>query len=156
MNIEIWWIGKTNEKYIKQGIDIFYRRLKHYNKILIEEVKDLKGVKRPEELKVKEGELILSRINNNDYLILCDEQGQEMDSIAFSGSIQKWIMDSSYKRIIFLIAGAFGASEGLKERANFTLSLSKMTFSHQMIRIFLLEQLYRGFTILKNEKYHNI
>ena len=156
MNIEIWWIGKTNEKYIKQGIDIYYNRLKHYNKIKIEEFKDIKGVKKSEELKFKEAELILNRINNNDYLILCDEKGKEIDSVTFSANIQKWIMNSSYKRIIFLIAGAFGAAEKLKIRADYTLSLSKMTFSHQMIRIFLLEQLYRGFTILRNEKYHNV
>lgn len=155
MNIEFWYIGKTNEKYLVQGTEIFTKRLKHYCKYTEVCIKDVKPGQSGEETKAREGEVVLSRLKNEDMLVLLDEAGKTYDSVKFSGQLQKWL-NASPKRIVFLVAGAFGASTVLQERANTMLSLSKMTFSHQMIRLFFTEQLYRAFTILKNEKYHNI
>ncbi|MEM9548804.1 MAG: 23S rRNA (pseudouridine(1915)-N(3))-methyltransferase RlmH [Bacteroidota bacterium] len=154
MKIEFWYIGKTNEKYLDQGIQIFEKRLKHYCKYLSVCIKDVKPGKTSKETMLREAELILSKITNSDFLILLDERGASYSSEKFSEQLNKMQMQGS-RRIIFLVAGAFGADQKLKERANKLLSLSKMTFSHQMIRLFFVEQLYRAFTILKNEKYHN-
>jgi 23S rRNA (pseudouridine1915-N3)-methyltransferase len=118
----------------------------------------LSDVKNPplssELLKAKEGEMILAKLEKDDYLVLLDERGKQFSSIEFSQWLEKQQF-SARKRLIFLIGGAFGFSQAIYDRANAQLSLSRMTFSHQMIRLFFIEQLYRGFTILKNEKYHN-
>ncbi|NNF35606.1 MAG: 23S rRNA (pseudouridine(1915)-N(3))-methyltransferase RlmH [Saprospiraceae bacterium] len=156
MKIEIWWIGKTNEKYLQQGIDIYHKRLKHYNRVNLITIPDVKSPRDSGKLKALEGENILSKITNQDMLILCDENGKQYDSMKFAAQIESWMMRSQYKRLIFLIAGAYGASSELKSRANEQLSLSPLTFSHQMARLILLEQIYRGLTIIKNEKYHNV
>lgn len=155
MNLEFWWIGKTTEKYLTEGINVYKKRLKHYCKFSINEFKDVKVTKNSAVLIQAESELVLSKLDNNHFLILLDEKGVQKDSVAFARLIEKWNMNSSYKKIVFLVAGAYGASPELKKRANYILSLSDMTFSHQMIRLFFLEQLYRGHTILRNEKYHN-
>lgn len=155
MKIEFWWIGKTNEDYLEKGIDVYVKRLKHYNPINIKTLKDVKNYKSTEDLKIKEGEAFTEQIQNNDLVILLDEKGKSHTSLQFSKQLQKWLLQSSFKRLIFVVAGAYGASEPIKSRANYKLSLSDMTFSHQMIRLFLVEQVYRAFTILKNEKYHN-
>ncbi len=155
MNIEFWYIGKTNEKYLNQGMEVYSKRLKHYCRYSEVCLKDVKPGNTPIETKSREAELVLGKLKNSDMLILLDEKGKSYTSVIFSSQLQKW-MNSSPRRIIFLVAGAFGASESLTERANHLLSLSDMTFSHQMIRLLFIEQLYRGFTILKNEKYHNI
>lgn len=156
MKIEIWWIGKTNEKYLQQGIDIYHKRLKHYNKVDLCTIPDVKPQRDFRKLKTLESETILSKINPHDMLILCDEVGEQFDSLKFSAKIEQWLMRSQFKRIIFLIAGAYGASSELKSRADEQLSLSPLTFSHQMARLILIEQIYRAFTILRNEKYHNV
>jgi 23S rRNA (pseudouridine1915-N3)-methyltransferase len=156
MKIEIWWIGKTNEKYLQQGIAIYHKRLNHYNKVNTYTIADVKPSKDFRKLKESEGEIILSKITNQDMLILCDENGKQCDSLKFASKLESWMMRSQYKRVIFLIAGAYGASLELKSRANELLSLSPLTFSHQMARLILMEQLYRAFTIIRNEKYHNV
>jgi 23S rRNA (pseudouridine1915-N3)-methyltransferase len=156
MKLELWWIGKTNEKYINAGIDIYLKRIKHYHNFGINEIKDVKSTKNPEDLKTKEADAILKQTDKRDFIVLLDEKGHAVNSIVLSELLQSWLLLSAYKRIIFIVAGAFGASEKLQNRANLLLSLSSLTFSHQMIRIIFLEQLYRVSTILKNEKYHNL
>lgn len=154
MKVEIWYIGKTADRYLEQGMDIYRKRLKHYCKYNEVCIRDVKGKLTSEVLKAKEAEEVLSKLNSDDYLILLDERGKSMSSLNFSDFINQQMV-ASRRRLVFLIAGAYGADESLKSRANTMLSLSKMTFSHQMIRLFIIEQLYRAFTILKNEKYHN-
>ncbi len=147
-------IGKTDEKYLSEGIAKYLNRLKHYCKIEYEEIKDVKAGQTAEETLKREAEIIFSKIKPEDLLILMDEKGSMMDSVSFSEFIGK-LQNQSHKNVIFLIGGAFGHHHTIRARANNSISLSKMTFSHQMVRLFLTEQLYRAFTILKNEKYHN-
>ena len=155
MKIELWAIGNTNEKYLLEGISIFEKRLKHYCKFEMVTIKDVKEKKLDSNtLKKKEGELILKKLENSDLLILLDEKGKQFTSVQYAQQLQKW-MNQSPKRIIFLIGGAFGFDEAIYKRANQKMSFSNMTFSHQMIRLFFVEQLYRGYTILNNEPYHN-
>lgn len=156
MKIELWAIGKTNEKYLEEGIAIYLKRLKHYLNfefIIISDVKQA-GNLNATQLKNKESEMVFSRLKNEDFLILLDENGDAFTSQAFADFIEQKLQ-LSYKRIVFLIGGAYGFSEDLYARANGKLSLSKMTFSHQMVRLFFVEQLYRAMTILRNEPYHN-
>jgi 23S rRNA (pseudouridine1915-N3)-methyltransferase len=154
MKIIILGIGKTNEKYLTEGIDIFTKRLKHYTNFELLLLPDVKTIYDSKVLIEKETEQFLKHIKDDDFLILCDERGRLLTSIELSELLSKRMVESN-KRVIFLIGGAFGVSESVKKRANFTLSLSNLTFSHQMIRLFLAEQIYRAFTIIKNEKYHN-
>jgi 23S rRNA (pseudouridine1915-N3)-methyltransferase len=155
MKIELWVVGKTAFKYLEEGIGLYEKRLKHYTSF---ELIVLPDVKNPplsmEALKTKEGELILNKLTKDDVLVLLDENGKQQTSMEFSKFIENQQINST-KRLIFQIGGAFGFSEAVYQRANFKLSLSKMTFSHQMIRLFFVEQLYRGFTIIRGEKYHN-
>ena len=156
MQIKLIAIGKTDNKNLQTLIEDYKKRLSHYIKFEFEIIPDLKNVKHLSEAqqKEKEGELILSKTQNSDVLILLDENGKQMDSIAFSDYLQKH-MNSGVKTLIFVIGGPYGFSEEVYKRANGKLGLSKMTFSHQMVRLFFTEQLYRGFTILKNEPYHH-
>ena len=156
MQITLLAIGKTDDKRLSQLIEVYKKRLNHYVKFNFEIIPDLKKAKNLSESqqKNKEGELILDKTQNSDTLILLDEVGKQMDSIAFSKYLQKH-MNSGLKHLIFIIGGPYGFSDAVYQRANGTLSLSKMTFSHQMVRLFFTEQLYRGFTILRNEPYHH-
>lgn len=156
MKIELWAVGKTNEAYLESGISIYEKRLRHYLKFEFVIIPDIKkaGKLSPDQLKIKEGDIILQKLQQGDYLILLDEKGKQQTSIAFANKIEQ-LLQMSYKRIVFVIGGAFGFAPSVYQRANSQISLSKMTFSHQMIRLFFIEQLYRGMTILKNEKYHN-
>jgi 23S rRNA (pseudouridine1915-N3)-methyltransferase len=154
MRISIWSIGKTSEKYLAEGIAEYVRRLSHYTKIQYEEWKDVKSVVDPKELSKREADMILQKVKPDDYLILMDEKGKPYTSRQFAGLIDQ-CGQQSRKHLILLIGGAFGHHASLYERANFLLSLSPMTFTHQMARLVLTEQLYRAFTILNNEKYHN-
>jgi len=149
-------IGKTDNKNLIQLIDDYKKRLNHYIKFELEIVPDIKNVKNLSEnqQKEKEGEFILKRITPTDQLILLDEKGYEFRSIEFSRFLQKK-MNSGIKQLVFVIGGPYGFSEKVYQKAKGKVSLSKMTFSHQMIRLFMVEQLYRGFTILKNEPYHH-
>ena len=156
MTIKLIAIGKTDDKQLISLIDNYKKRLGFYIKFVLEIIPDIKNSKNLSEIeqKLKEGELILSKLNSNDILILLDENGQELDSVGFSTYLQKH-MNSGIKQLVFVIGGPYGFSDDIYKKANGKLSLSKMTFSHQMIRLFFIEQLYRGFTILKNEPYHH-
>lgn len=156
MKTELWVIGKTNEKYLQQGCAIYEKRLQHYlpfQYLIIPDVRQA-GKLNPAQLKAKEAENILKQLNPDDHLILLDERGKTYTSEAFARQIDKWLQLSK-KRLIFLVGGAYGFDESLYQRSDAKLALSDMTFSHQMIRLFMLEQLYRGMTILRNEPYHN-
>ncbi|MBT8393358.1 MAG: 23S rRNA (pseudouridine(1915)-N(3))-methyltransferase RlmH [Flavobacteriaceae bacterium] len=156
MTIKLLAIGKTDNKNLQLLIDEYQKRLQYYCKFDFEIIPDLKKAKKltEDEQKKKEGALILKQLKTSDVLILLDENGAQMDSVRFSLYLQKH-MNSGVKRIIFVIGGPYGFSNELYHKAQGKLALSKMTFSHQMVRLFFIEQLYRGFTILKNEPYHH-
>lgn len=156
MTIKLLAIGKTDNKQLQALIDDYQKRLGFYVKFEFEIIPDLKKVKNlsEDQQKQKEGELILNKLNPTDVLILLDENGKQLDSVAFSNYLQKH-MNSGIKRLVFVIGGPYGFSPDVYQKSNGKLSLSKMTFSHQMIRLFVIEQLYRGFTILRNEPYHH-
>ncbi|MFK2820050.1 23S rRNA (pseudouridine(1915)-N(3))-methyltransferase RlmH [Flavobacteriaceae sp. LMIT009] len=156
MQIKLIAIGKTDNKQLQQLIEEYQKRLKYYIKFDFEIIPDIKNVKNLSEAqqKQKEGELILSKINTSDVMVLLDEKGKQMDSISFASYLQKY-MNSGIKRLVFVIGGPYGFSQEVYSKSQGKLSLSKMTFSHQMVRLFFIEQLYRGFTILRNEPYHH-
>lgn len=156
MKIELWAIGKTNEKYLQTGFADYEKRLSHYLKFNFFVIANLKNANNlsPEEIKGKESDLILKHLKPDDFLILLDEVGKHFTSVEFAKFLEHKF-NLSYKRIVFLIGGAYGVAYPIKERANFILSLSEMTFSHQMIRLFIVEQIYRAMTILRGEPYHN-
>ncbi len=156
MNIRLLAIGKTDNKSLQSLIDEYTKRLSFYIKFELEVIPDIKNVKNLSEAqqKEKEGELILSKISATDQLILLDENGSTFSSVAFSDYLQKK-MNAGIKTLVFVIGGPYGFSEEVYKKAQGKVSLSEMTFSHQMVRLFVIEQLYRGFTILKNEPYHH-
>tara|TARA_R110002050_G_scaffold74772_6_gene160368 strand:- start:149893 stop:150366 length:474 start_codon:yes stop_codon:yes gene_type:complete len=156
MTIRLIAIGKTDNRELESLIDDYKKRLGFYINFSLDIIPDIKNTKNlsKEQQKQKEGELILKKLNNTDTLILLDENGKQLDSVAFSAYLQKH-MNSGIKQLVLVIGGPYGFSEELYKKANGKLSLSKMTFSHQMVRLFIIEQLYRGFTILKNEPYHH-
>ena len=156
MKIKLLAIGKTDHKHLIELINQYQNRLKHYIKFELEIIADIKNVKNLSEIqqKEKEGQLILSKILPTDQLILLDDKGKHFTSIEFSEYLQKK-MNTGLKQLVFVIGGPYGFSEQVYKKANGKISLSKLTFSHQMIRLFFIEQLYRGFTILKNEPYHH-
>jgi 23S rRNA (pseudouridine1915-N3)-methyltransferase len=156
MQIKLIAIGKTDDKQLLQLIEQYQKRLKHYVKFQLDIIPDIKNVKNLSEKqqKEKEGELILKKISATDVLILLDENGKQYSSIEFSGYLQKK-MNTGIKQLVFVIGGPYGFSEAIYQKSKEKISLSKMTFSHQMIRLFMVEQIYRGFTILKNEPYHH-
>lgn len=154
MKIKVIWTGKTSKSYLEKGINIYLKRLKHYCKIENIEIKDIKKFSSKADLKEKEAQEVLKKITTDDFLILLDEKGKCYSSIAWSKVLEQYQIQGK-KSIAFVIGGAFGFDESIYKRAGGLLSLSEMTFSHQMIRLFFVEQLYRAFTIIKNEKYHN-
>lgn len=154
MKITVLCIGKTNEKYLENGIDIFSNRLKHYTRYELKILHDIKKYASNTDLMEKEAQEYMQYIAPEDYLIVCDENGKQFTSEKFAEFLEQKMVEST-KHVIFLIGGAFGIAKALKDRANLVMSMSGMTFSHQMIRLFMVEQLYRAFTIIKNEKYHN-
>jgi len=156
MTIKLIVIGKTDNKQLQSLIEDYQKRLGHYIKFNFEIIPDLKNTKHLSEAqqKQKEGELILAKLNNSDVLIVLDENGKQHDSMGFASYLQKH-MNSGIKQLVFVIGGPYGFSQDVYNTAQGKISLSKMTFSHQMIRLFVIEQLYRGFTILKNEPYHH-
>lgn len=149
-------VGKTDVKWVKEGLDLYVSRLKHYVPFSVVEIPELKKVSSltHQQIKEKEGELILKQVGPSDILVLMDEHGREYRSLEFAEFIEKQ-MASGAKNVIFTIGGAYGFSEEVYQRANLKISLSKMTFSHQMVRAIFAEQLYRAFTILKGEPYHH-
>ncbi len=155
MKIELWAIGKTSEKYLEAGIEIFEKRLKNYLPFSLVVLPNVKVKTIDSQLITKEeGKLILSKLAPDDWLVLLDEQGQQFTSMELSRWLERRLGDSR-RKMVFLIGGAFGFSPDVYARSNESLALSKLTFSHQMVRLFCLEQLYRAMTILKNEPYHN-
>ncbi len=156
MQIKLLAIGKTDNKAIQNLIDDYSSRLGHYIRFELDVIPDLKQSKSLSESlqKEKEGELILKKVGSSDELILLDERGKTFSSLEFSDFLQKK-MNSGLKQLVFVIGGPYGFSEAVYARANGKISFSKMTFSHQMIRPFVVEQLYRAMTILRNEPYHH-
>lgn len=156
MNIKLIAVGKTDNPALQQLISTYEKRLSYYINFELQLLPDIKNSKSlsEEQQKIKEGELILSYVEPSHHLILLDEQGKEYTSIAFADELQKK-MNTGIKQLTFVIGGPYGFSQEVYQRANSKLSLSKLTFSHQMIRLFFVEQLYRAFTILRNEPYHH-
>lgn len=156
MQIKLIAIGKTDDKQLLQLIEQYQKRLKHYIKFELDIIPDIKNVKNLSEKqqKEKEGDLILKKLSPTDVLVLLDENGKQFSSVEFSNYLQKK-MNAGIKQLVFVIGGPYGFSETVYQKAQGKVSLSKMTFSHQMIRLFVVEQIYRGFTILKNEPYHH-
>ncbi|MEI8114250.1 MAG: 23S rRNA (pseudouridine(1915)-N(3))-methyltransferase RlmH [Bacteroidia bacterium] len=156
MKICLLVIGKTDEEYLQKGIELFMKRIPHYISFEMKVIPDLKNSKNlsEEQQKAKEGELILQQLTSSDELLLLDEQGFEISSVDFARFLEKKMI-SGIKRLVLLIGGPYGFSESVYARANGKVSLSKMTFSHQMVRLIFLEQLYRAMTILKGEPYHH-
>jgi 23S rRNA (pseudouridine1915-N3)-methyltransferase len=156
MKITVILNGKTEEDYLLVGISAYEKRLKHYipfETIVIPALKNTKALS-IEQQKEKEGELLFKEIQSTDRLILLDEGGKEYNSVDFSGFLQQQ-MNTGIKNLVFVVGGPYGFSDDVYKRANGKISLSRMTFSHQMVRLFFVEQLYRGMTILKNEPYHH-
>ena len=156
MKITLIQIGKTEEKYLLEGTDKFEKRLKHYINFSMVTIPALKNTKNMSEVeqKKKEGELLLKLINNTDKLVLLDENGKDFTSVGFSDYLSNQ-MNKAVQNLVFVIGGPYGFDDKVYNRANEKISLSKMTFSHQMVRLFFTEQLYRAFTILKGEPYHH-
>lgn len=155
MKIKILWVGKTKSSYIKHLVNLYAGRLEHYAKLECIEIAGYdKRKMSPEQLKQVEAELLLKRTAPGDYVILLDERGKFYSSKQLAEFLQGK-KNESLKQMTFIIGGAFGSHESLFERADLTLSLSPMTFTHDMTRIILLEQIYRVYTIMKGEKYHN-
>lgn len=157
MKIVFLVIGKTDESYLDTGILKYIKRLEHYVPFEMKIIPDIKNRKTltEEQQKKAEGELILSNINIGDDLVLLDENGKTFSSVAFSQWIEKQ-MNIGSKRMIFVVGGPYGFSKEVYAKAKFKISLSEMTFSHQMIRLIFVEQLYRAFTIVKGEPYHHV
>jgi len=156
MKIKLLAIGKTDDKNLQLLIQKYEKRLKHYVKFELEIIPDLKNAKNLSETeqKEKEGELILSKVSPTDQLLLLDDKGESYSSIGFSKFMQKK-MNAGIRQLVLVIGGPYGFSEAVYKKAKGQLSFSKMTFSHQMIRLFVVEQIYRAFTILRNEPYHH-
>jgi 23S rRNA (pseudouridine1915-N3)-methyltransferase len=156
MNIKLIAIGKTDNKNLQELMEEYQKRLSFYIKFDLEIIPDIKNAKNLSEYqqKEKEGELILSKLAPTDFLILLDENGKSFGSIEFANELQKK-MNAGIKTLVYVIGGPYGFSEAVYQKAQQKISLSKMTFSHQMVRLFFIEQIYRGFTILRNEPYHH-
>ena len=156
MKISLWSIGKANESYVKEGIADFTKRISKYFPIewtLIPVPKNA-GMLSEMDLKKKEGEIVLQWLRQEDFLVALDERGKNLTSEGLANFIQQRATEST-KNVVFLIGGAFGLDESILKRANFKLSLSNLTFPHQLVRLILAEQVYRACTILRNEKYHH-
>ncbi|WP_090295359.1 23S rRNA (pseudouridine(1915)-N(3))-methyltransferase RlmH [Flagellimonas zhangzhouensis] len=156
MQITLLAIGKTDKSELEELISVYEKRLKHYVKFQMEIIPDIKNRKNLSEAqqKEKEGELILAQLQPTDTLILLDEKGKQYTSMDFAQFLQKQ-MNSGIKNLVLVIGGPYGFSDAIYAKSSGKISLSKMTFSHQMIRLFIVEQIYRGFTILRNEPYHH-
>ena len=156
MNITLLMIGNTSEAFVRDGYEIFLKRLRHYIKVkevIIPDLKDRKHLN-PEQVKEKEAALILEKLSASNFTVLLDERGKEFSSVEFAGFLQK-TMNAGTREMFFVVGGAYGVAESIKQKADLVISLSRMTFTHQVIRLLFAEQLYRAMTILKNKHYHN-
>jgi 23S rRNA (pseudouridine1915-N3)-methyltransferase len=156
MKITLYAIGKTDNPHIIALTETYVKRLKHYVNFTFDIIPDIKNVKSVSEAqqKIGEGNEILKKVQTSDFLCILDEKGTSFSSEKFAVFLQKK-MNSGLKNIVFVVGGPYGFSEAVYARANSRISLSSMTFSHQMVRLFFIEQVYRGYTILKNEPYHH-
>jgi 23S rRNA (pseudouridine1915-N3)-methyltransferase len=156
MKIKLIVVGKSAFDFVKEGEEVYEKRLLHYlpfEKLVVSDVKNPRNLSH-EELKKKEGEMILSKITNQDFLVLLDENGSQFTSTKFASWLERKVNEGN-RSMVFVIGGAFGFSKDVYDRSNYLISLSKMTFSHQLVRVIFLEQLYRAQTILKGEPYHH-
>jgi len=155
VKITLLTVGKTEVDWVRKGLDLYSARLPHYAKFSLEEIPDVKNAATlPKvDLKKKEGEKILEKVKSSDFMVVLDEHGREFRSVEFA----KWMEDKMNvgRDMVFVVGGAFGFSDEVYSRADFKMSLSQMTFSHQMVRVLFAEQIYRAFTIIKGEPYHN-
>lgn len=156
MNIKLLVVGKTDEKYLQEGIAVYEKRLQHYvnfDLCVIPALRDMKGAT-PAEVKQREAVLIQKQLEKADRVVLLDEHGKQHTSVDFAQYLQKQ-MNAGVRNLVFVVGGAFGFAPEVYAAAHDKISLSSMTFNHQMVRLFFVEQLYRGFTILNHEPYHN-
>jgi len=155
MRIALIESGKTRDPFIKEGVELFRKRVVRYVPFKIETLPDLKNTRNltMKEVQEQEGILMLKRIKSTDYVILLDERGKEYNSITFAKHLNS--LEGRVNQLLFVIGGPYGFSESVYKRADARLSLSKLTFSHQLVRLLFMEQLYRAFTILKGEPYHH-
>jgi 23S rRNA (pseudouridine1915-N3)-methyltransferase len=157
MKITLIQVGKTIQPYLQEGINEYTNRLKHYcsfEMITLSAAKSQNSTTVFEQVKKNDSQLILSKIKPTDFVILLDEAGAQYNSLSLAAYINQHQLKST-KNLVFIIGGAFGFSQELYQRSNHKISLSKLTFSHQMVRLFFVEQLYRAFTIIKGESYHH-
>lgn len=156
MKIDLVLVGKSDQKYLQEGIDIYLKRLKHYCQFEMKVIPDLKSTKSlsEEQQKEKEGELIISQIKDSDFVMLLDERGETFSSVGFAQFLEKKQV-TGVRKLSFIIGGPYGFSKEVYAKANAKLSLSAMTFSHQMVRLLFIEQLYRAHTIINGEPYHH-
>jgi 23S rRNA (pseudouridine1915-N3)-methyltransferase len=156
MKIQLWVVGKTSQTFVQEGLAEFCGRLKHYLPFEMEVIPDIKNTKNLsfEQMKEREGETILNCFQPGDYIVLLDEHGKEFTSMEFAGYLEKKT-HTVPKRLVFVIGGPYGFSSKVYEAAQEKIALSKMTFSHQLVRLIFVEQLYRAMTILNNEPYHH-
>ena len=154
MKVEFYFAGKTTDDYLRSGIDIYLQRLQHYLPVAAIVFEPPRSAKDPTTATQAESAKMMERLKPSDYVVLLDEKGKSLSSEGLSRIIAKLQLESREK-LVFVTGGAYGVSEELKRRANYTLSFSALTFTHQMIRLLLAEQLYRAMTILRNEKYHH-
>jgi 23S rRNA (pseudouridine1915-N3)-methyltransferase len=153
MRLEIIYPGKTKEKYLQKGIDEYVKRLGRYVKIKIHEIKELKGKGDDHSLKEKEGRQLLSKVQKSSFLVVLDPSGFQKSSEELAGAISKW-EGQGRQAIVFVIGGPIGLSREVLDQADEVLSLSKMTFTHEMARLILLEQIYRAYNIKAGTAYH--
>lgn len=156
MKITLLLVGKTEEEYLQKGIEVYVNRLKHYvnfNMVIIPAIKNSKNCSKEQQKQI-ESELILKSLNPTDCVVLLSEEGKALRSVEFAQYIEKAMLNS-INNVVFIVGGAYGVDERIRKRSNTILSLSNMTFSHQMVRLFFVEQLYRAMSILKNEPYHH-
>lgn len=156
MNITFLVVGKTDKDYINAAVNEYFKRVKHYINFEAKELKDIKNSKNltTAQQNKLEGEKILAEIQTSDFLVLLDENGKELTSKEFASFIEKQSV-SGLKNLVFLVGGPYGFSEDVYKRANYKLSLSRMTFSHQLVRAIFAEQLYRALSIINNDPYHH-
>ena len=156
MHLTLLTVGKTDIPWVRDGLEMYASRLKHYVPFELREIPELKGVSAlsREQIKEREGELILKQLKPSDEVILLDEHGQEYRSLEFADWLGRRLAGSG-RDLVFVVGGAYGFSDAVYGRAGGKLSLSKMTYSHQLVRTIFAEQLYRAFTILRGEPYHH-
>lgn len=156
MRLSLLTVGKTDVAWVKEGLELYVFRLGHYVPFSVVEIPELKKASSlsKDQIKAREGELILSKLKPSDDVILLDEHGREFSSVEFSKLLEEKLSRAS-RDVVFVIGGAYGFSPEVYSRADSKISLSRMTFSHQMVRAIFAEQLYRAFTIMKGEPYHH-